>query len=35
MPDDGKHFRRYLDEKCIPQIRELLTNYGDIGLIWF
>ncbi len=35
VPDDGKHFRRYLDEKCIPQIRELLTNYGDIGLIWF
>ncbi len=30
-----KNFRRYLDEKCIPQIRELLTEYGDIGMIWF
>lgn len=28
-------FREYLDQKCIPQLRELLTNYGDIGLIWF
>lgn len=33
--ESGKVFRRYLDEKCIPQLRELLTNYGDIGLIWF
>ncbi len=31
----GKDFRKYLDEKCIPQLRELLTQYGDIGLIWF
>ncbi len=30
-----KDFRKYLDEKCKPQIRELLTEYGDIGLIWF
>lgn len=35
VPDDNKDFRKYLDEKCIPQIRELLTNYGEIGLIWF
>lgn len=32
---DQRDFRKYLDEKCIPQIEELLTNYGDIGLIWF
>jgi alpha-L-fucosidase len=25
----------YWQEKVIPQMRELLTNYGDIGLIWF
>lgn len=30
-----KNFRRYLDEKCIPQIREILTQYGEIGMIWF
>lgn len=30
-----KDFRRYLDRICLPQLRELLTGYGDIGLIWF
>ncbi len=35
VSDARKDFRRYLDEKCIPQITELLTNYGEIGLIWF
>ena len=34
-PDAEKNFRRYLDEKCKPQLKELLTKYGDIGLIWF
>ena len=28
-------FSRYLEEKCKPQVRELLTQYGPIGLIWF
>lgn len=26
---------RYLKEKVFPQLRELLTNYGPIGMIWF
>lgn len=30
-----KDFRRYLDQKCKPQLKELLTGYGRIGLIWF
>lgn len=30
-----KNFRRYLDGKCIPQLREILTGYGEIGMIWF
>ena len=30
-----KNFRRYLDEKCLPQVREILENYGEIGMIWF
>jgi alpha-L-fucosidase len=34
-PNEEKNFRRYLDEKCIPQLRELLTKYGKVGLIWF
>ena len=28
-------FDRYMEEKGLPQVRELLTNYGDVGLIWF
>jgi len=30
-----RDFQKYLDEKVKPQITELLTNYGPIGLIWF
>ena len=33
--DENPGFQAYLDTKCFPQVRELLTNYGDIGLIWF
>lgn len=34
--DNSKiNFRRYLNEKCIPQVKEILSNYGDIGMIWF
>ncbi|NPV48611.1 MAG: alpha-L-fucosidase [Armatimonadetes bacterium] len=32
---DPERFARYLEEKVKPQLRELLTNYGPIGLIWF
>ncbi|MDR3122025.1 MAG: alpha-L-fucosidase [Clostridiales bacterium] len=28
-------FRKYVEEKCKPQLKELLTEYGDVGLIWF
>jgi len=28
-------FRQYLDKKAIPQLRELLTNYGPLGIVWF
>jgi len=35
FPDGPKNFQKYYDEKVIPQVRELLTNYGPIGLIWF
>jgi len=33
--DSKKDFEKYLKEKVEPQVRELLTNYGPIGLIWF
>jgi alpha-L-fucosidase len=27
--------QQYLQAKVIPQVKELLTNYGQLGLIWF
>jgi alpha-L-fucosidase len=30
-----KNFQRYLDQKSKPQLRELLTGYGPLGLVWF
>lgn len=30
-----RDFQKYLDEKVKPQLTELLTNYGEIGMIWF
>lgn len=35
LPNEEKDFATYLENKCKPQLRELLTKYGDIGLIWF
>lgn len=32
---DPARFAQYLEDKVKPQLRELLTNYGPIGLIWF
>ena len=28
-------FDRYFEEKSKPQVREILTQYGDLALIWF
>lgn len=28
-------FRKYLEEKAKPQLKELLTNYGPIAVTWF
>ena len=30
-----KDFNKYFNNKVKPQVRELLTNYGEIGMIWF
>jgi alpha-L-fucosidase len=34
-PDDQKDFDQYLREKAEPQLKELLTGYGPVCLIWF
>jgi alpha-L-fucosidase len=28
-------FDTYFEKKAIPQVRELLSNYGSIGVLWF
>jgi alpha-L-fucosidase len=34
-PDDKKDFDQYLRSKAEPQVRELLTDYGPVALVWF
>lgn len=31
----AQDFRRYFYGKALPQVKELLTNYGKIGMMWF
>lgn len=31
----AEEYDKYWQEKVIPQMRELCTNYGEIGMIWF
>lgn len=33
--EETKDFSIYMREKGLPQVKELLTQYGPIGLIWF
>jgi alpha-L-fucosidase len=36
FPDeDGKVFTRYFERKVKPQVRELLTQYGPVAIMWF
>ncbi len=32
---DKQDFNRYMREKALPQVREILTQYGPIGMIWY
>ncbi|MBC9798204.1 alpha-L-fucosidase [Sinomicrobium weinanense] len=32
---EQKDYRKYYREKAIPQLKELLRNYGPLGMIWF
>lgn len=33
--EDAKDFSKYFERKVKPQIRELLTQYGPVGVLWF
>ncbi len=33
-PENERDFLSYINGKCKYQLRELLENYGDIGLVW-
>jgi alpha-L-fucosidase len=36
FPDEGKKdFTKYFERKVKPQVRELLTQYGPIAVLWF
>ncbi len=32
---EPRNFQKYLDQKVKPQLTELLTKYGPVGMIWF
>lgn len=34
-PNAEKDFEKYFNNKVKPQVKELLTNYGEVGLVWF
>ena len=34
-PDEKKDFDQYLRDKAEPQVKELLTGYGPVALVWF
>ncbi len=31
----GFDFNRCMEQKCLPQMRELLTRFGPVGLVWY
>jgi alpha-L-fucosidase len=33
--DKSSRYEKYLEEKALPQVRELLTQYGPVGVLWF
>ncbi|NSL90116.1 alpha-L-fucosidase [Chitinophaga sp. Mgbs1] len=35
FPKDKKDYQQYYRSKSVPQLKELLTNYGPLGLVWF
>jgi alpha-L-fucosidase len=33
--ESKKNYQQYYREKSIPQLKELLSNYGPLGILWF
>jgi alpha-L-fucosidase len=31
----SKSMQEYIDEIAVPQVREILTNYGDVAVLWW
>ena len=34
-PAEEPDFNTYFENKVVPQVEELLTNYGPISVVWF
>jgi alpha-L-fucosidase len=32
---ETKTMKQYIDEVAVPQVKELLTNYGDVAVLWW
>jgi alpha-L-fucosidase len=32
---EKKTFAQYIDDVAVPQVKELLTNYGDLAVLWW
>jgi alpha-L-fucosidase len=32
---ETRSFARYIDEVAVPQVKELMTNYGDVAVLWW
>lgn len=33
--EDAKDLQKYVDRKVMPQLKELLTQYGPVSILWF
>ncbi len=33
--ESEKDYQKYYKEKAIPQLKELMSNYGKLGILWF
>jgi alpha-L-fucosidase len=32
---ETRSFAQYIDEVAVPQVKELMTNYGDVAVLWW
>jgi alpha-L-fucosidase len=32
---ETRSFEQYIDEVAVPQVRELMTNYGEVSVLWW